>query len=49
VPNAPHAQHIHGAVDGTDFHCPTQAADKDGDGFVNTEEDCRTTATSSSR
>lgn len=38
VPNSPHAQHIHGSAGGTDFMCPTQAADKDGDGFVNTEE-----------
>ncbi|CAA9252569.1 MAG: hypothetical protein AVDCRST_MAG41-1945 [uncultured Corynebacteriales bacterium] len=38
VPNAPHAQHIHGAANGTDFMCPDQSADKDGDGFVNTEE-----------
>ncbi|GAB3408783.1 LPXTG cell wall anchor domain-containing protein [Flindersiella endophytica] len=38
VPNAPHAQHIHGATDGTDFMCPTDAADKDGDGIVSTTE-----------
>jgi hypothetical protein len=38
TPNAPHAQHIHGATTGKHFTCPTKAADKDGDGFVNTEE-----------
>lgn len=38
VPNAPHAQHIHGAATGRHFMCPDQSADKDGDGFVNTEE-----------
>ena len=38
TPNSPHAQHIHGAVTGMDFHCPDKSADKDNDGFVNTEE-----------
>ncbi|GAA0903135.1 hypothetical protein [Virgisporangium aurantiacum] len=38
TPNSPHAQHIHGSVTGLDFHCPTKAADKDGDGYVSTEE-----------
>lgn len=38
VPNSPHAQHIHGSASGTDFMCPDQSADKDGDGFVTTEE-----------
>ncbi len=38
VPNAPHAQHLHGAVDGTNFMCPTPSADEDGDGFVSTVE-----------
>ena len=37
TPNAPHAQHIHGAATG-DFFCPTQAQDADGDGQVATEE-----------
>lgn len=38
VPNAPHAQHIHGSTEGMNFHCPTDAADKDGDGIVSTAE-----------
>lgn len=38
VPNSPHAQHIHGATDGTDFHCPDMSADKNGNGFLSTEE-----------
>lgn len=38
TPNSPHAQHIHGAANGMDFHCPDKSADKDGNGFVSTEE-----------
>ncbi|MCZ7437810.1 hypothetical protein O7598_15485 [Micromonospora sp. WMMC241] len=38
TPNSPHAQHIHGAVNGMDFHCPDKSADADGDGYVSTEE-----------
>lgn len=38
TPNSPHAQHIHGSVAGLDFHCPTRAADRNGDGYVSTEE-----------
>ena len=39
VPNAPHAQHIHGMPDHSkDFMCPTQDADKNGDGVVNVAE-----------
>ena len=38
VPNSPHAQHLHGAVTGMDFHCPDMSADKDGDGFLTVEE-----------
>ncbi len=38
VPNSPHAQHLHGATDGRDFHCPDISADRDGNGFVSTEE-----------
>lgn len=38
VPNSPHAQHLHGAVNSMDFHCPPMSADKDGNGFVSTEE-----------
>lgn len=38
TPNSPHAQHLHGATDGTDFHCPTMDADADGDGFLTTTE-----------
>lgn len=37
TPNAPHAQHIHGAASGH-FRCPDKSADTDGDGFINTEE-----------
>jgi len=39
TPGMPHAQHIHGATDGSmDFFCPTPDADKNGDGQVATEE-----------
>ncbi|WP_067499668.1 hypothetical protein [Actinoplanes sp. TFC3] len=38
VPNSPHAQHLHGSTSGMDFHCPDMSADKDGNGFVSTEE-----------
>ena len=41
APNAPHAQHLHGAAD-ADFTCPTPAdveeLDEDGDGMLNTAE-----------
>ena len=38
VPSSPHAQHLHGATDGRNFHCPDMSADADGNGFVSTEE-----------
>jgi hypothetical protein len=38
VPNSPHAQHLHGSTNGMDFHCPDMSADKDGNGYVSTEE-----------
>ncbi|MFF0717189.1 hypothetical protein [Micromonospora sp. NPDC003816] len=38
TPNSPHAQHIHGAANGMDFHCPDKSADADGNGYVSTEE-----------
>ncbi|MFC4150045.1 hypothetical protein ACFO0M_27645 [Micromonospora mangrovi] len=38
TPNSPHAQHIHGAVTGMDFHCPDKSADANGNGYVSTEE-----------
>jgi hypothetical protein len=39
TPKMPHAQHFHGSFTADkDFTCPTSAADKDGDGQVNTEE-----------
>ncbi|AKU18379.1 hypothetical protein [Luteipulveratus mongoliensis] len=39
TPNSPHAQHFHGSFsENKNFTCPTSAADKDGDGQVNTEE-----------
>lgn len=38
VPGAPHAQHLHGGFDGTNFMCPPASADSDGDGFVSTVE-----------
>jgi hypothetical protein len=34
----PHAQHIHGSLQGGMFHCATPAADKDGDGWLTNEE-----------
>jgi hypothetical protein len=34
----PHAQHIHGSLEGGMFHCATQAADSDGDGWLTNEE-----------
>src|ERR1041384_6285719 len=38
TPNAPHAQHLHGSAGGMDFHCPTLAEDKNGNGYVSVEE-----------
>jgi hypothetical protein len=38
TPNAPHAQHTHGAAHSQEFFCPPPSADKDGDGQVATEE-----------
>jgi hypothetical protein len=38
TPNLPHAQHLHGAVNGMDTHCPGKATDRNGDGFISTEE-----------
>jgi hypothetical protein len=42
VPNAPHAQHLHGDSSGKNFTCPTPAQqkqlDKDGNGHVSTTE-----------
>ncbi|MBU2668039.1 hypothetical protein KOI35_31465 [Actinoplanes bogorensis] len=38
VPNSPHAQHLHGSTGGMDFHCPDMSADKNGNGYVSTEE-----------
>ncbi|MDN4481580.1 hypothetical protein [Demequina muriae] len=42
TPNAPHAQHLHGATDGTEFMCPTpddvDELDEDGDGLLSTVE-----------
>jgi hypothetical protein len=37
-PNLPHAQHLHGALDGTANTCPPPEADTDGDGFVSVAE-----------
>lgn len=37
VANAPHAQHIHGVLGGTNV-CPPASADTDGDGIVSTPE-----------
>lgn len=34
----PHAQHIHGSLEGGEFHCATPAADSDGDGWLTNEE-----------
>ena len=38
VPGSPHAQHLHGSTEGLDFHCPDSSADRDGNGYVSTEE-----------
>ena len=38
TPGMPHAQHIHGAVNGQHFFCPPMSADANGDGQVATEE-----------
>ncbi|MEW2143323.1 hypothetical protein AB0869_10960 [Micromonospora vinacea] len=38
TPNSPHAQHVHGAANGIDFHCPDKSADANGNGYVSTEE-----------
>lgn len=38
VPNQPHAAHLHGMLDGSDFTCPTPQADTNGDGFISTPE-----------
>jgi len=38
VPDQPHAQHIHGAMTGMGFMCPTMADDTDGDGLLTNEE-----------
>jgi hypothetical protein len=38
TPNSAHAQHIHGATNGMDFHCPDKSADTNHNGFVSTEE-----------
>lgn len=38
TPERAHAQHIHGAVNGTEFVCPGPESDTNGDGQVATEE-----------
>jgi hypothetical protein len=38
VPNAPHAQHIHGSTTGGHFMCPSMENDTDGDGLLTNEE-----------
>lgn len=38
TPNSPHAQHLHGSAGGMDFHCPTLADDKNGNGYLSVEE-----------
>jgi len=38
VPGQPHAQHIHGSVDGGHFMCPSMGNDTDGDGLLTNEE-----------
>jgi hypothetical protein len=38
VPNAPHAQHIHGDITSKDKMCPTMADDANGDGVLSTVE-----------
>lgn len=34
----PHAQHLHGSLEGGQFHCATAASDTDGDGWLTNEE-----------
>jgi hypothetical protein len=38
VPGVPHAQHLHGALGGHHFMCPSMADDTDGDGLLTNEE-----------
>ena len=38
TPGMPHAQHIHGSAESTNFFCPPPSADQNGDGQVATEE-----------
>ncbi|PRX18316.1 sortase family protein [Actinoplanes italicus] len=38
VPGVVHVQHLHGSVDGMNFHCPPPSADRDADGWISTEE-----------
>ncbi|WIM99497.1 class F sortase [Actinoplanes oblitus] len=38
VPNAAHAQHLHGSTTGMNFHCPSRSADRDHEGYLTTEE-----------
>jgi hypothetical protein len=38
VPGLPHAQHIHGAMGGGHFMCPSPENDTDGDGLLTNEE-----------
>jgi hypothetical protein len=38
VPGQPHAQHIHGSLEGGHFMCPSSADDTNGDGILTNEE-----------
>jgi hypothetical protein len=36
--NLPHLQHLHGSVNGMDYHCPDKATDTNRDGYVSLDE-----------
>lgn len=38
LPNAPHAMHIHGMIEGVADRCPPPSADTNGDGLISTPE-----------
>ena len=38
APNLPHLQHLHGAMNGMAFHCPSRASGQNGDRYVSYDE-----------